>query len=178
MKIFIPELVPMTKDFEGCSLGSYLDTVARPPVWTIGFGEIYHSDESPVREGEEISQDQAESMLHDALRVEGSHFIDAWVKTELNDCQYSALTDLIYNAGCGTFKRSPVFSCLSHGDMLGAANAILGVGLVGVDGILRRRYAEREMFLGGNWRLFQYDPHWRTKIPQAAKGFLAIPAAG
>ncbi len=139
----------LVKAFEGCSLTAYLDN-ATPPVITIGWGRTHHG----ITMSSTCTQEEADAWLMQDLHAEGAHFIDAWVKAPLNDNQYAALTSFIYNVGCGTFKRSMVFSCLGNTtkpDYETAAHALLAYDWAGgehLPGLARRRRAERALFLG------------------------------
>ena len=53
------EGIALIKKFEGCELKAYQDSVG---VWTIGFGHT-----KGVREGDEITQDMAETMLEEEM---------------------------------------------------------------------------------------------------------------
>lgn len=137
------------KVFEGCRLTAYLDD-STPPIWTIGYGRTHNDNGGAILEGQTCSINEAGQWLLTDVKREGSHFVDAWVKTPLNDDQYTALSCLIYNIGCGTFKRSPIFSALQNGNYLEAAASFgnyITAGGSPLVGLIRRREAEKCLFL-------------------------------
>lgn len=148
------EGIDLIKYFEGCMLTAYLDN-ATPPVPTIAWGRTHYPNGAAVKLGDTCTQAQADEWLMGDIFQEGSYFIDAWVKVPVNENQYSALVSFCYNAGCGTFKRSQIFSALSRKDYDGAAEAFLIYDKAGGDpllGLQRRRRCERELYNGGDWK--------------------------
>ena len=64
--------------------------------------------------------------------------------------QFDAMTDFTYNVGCGAFRGSTLLKKFNAGDIAGAANEFMRwtyVGKVQVRGLIRRRTAERDLFL-------------------------------
>ena len=53
------EGISLIKKFEGCRLESYQDSVG---IWTIGYGTIKN-----VKEGDKITQDEAEHLLQEEM---------------------------------------------------------------------------------------------------------------
>lgn len=131
----------LIKEFEGLELEAYL---CPAQVWTIGFGST-----DGVQPGMIISKEGAEKLLRkDLERFEKCVFQE--VKVELNSNQFSALVSFAFNAGRGAFKTSTLLKKLNQRDYAGSANEferwIWAKGKV-LEGLIRRREAERELFL-------------------------------
>lgn len=88
--------IELIKQNEGCELEAYKCPVG---VWTIGYGHT-----KGVKEGDEITPDQAESLLKSDLRK----YEYAVIKQELpiNQNQFDALVSFCYNVGPGNFYKS------------------------------------------------------------------------
>lgn len=135
----------LIKEFEGCKLSAYRDIVG---VWTIGYG---HTGDD-VRPGMSISQEQADALL--AKDVSNtSHHVSLLLKADLNDNQFSALVCFAYNLGCAALARSTLLKKVNGLDAEGAAEEFLKWSNAGgkpVAGLLRRRQAERALFLSAD----------------------------
>ena len=55
--------LPLVKEFEGCRLEAYPDPETGGEPWTIGWGSTTYGDGSPVKQGDRISQELADSLL-------------------------------------------------------------------------------------------------------------------
>ncbi len=143
------EGVELLKVFEGCKLVAYLDRIADPPVWTIGYG---NTGPGVVR-GLHISQRTAEEMLLVRLREEFEPGVSRAVHgSPTSSLQFSAMVCLAYNIGLGAFRRSSVRRKHLVFDYAGAADAFrlwVKAGGVAVPGLQRRREAERALYLRG-----------------------------
>ena len=65
-------------------------------VWTIGWGSTHYSDGSPVKEGDRITQEQADNLLHDYLfRLESQ--VTSILKVPVNQAQFDSLMSFAYN---------------------------------------------------------------------------------
>lgn len=136
-----PRGLALVKEFEGCKLVAYQDMVG---VWTIGYGHTL-----AVKRGDTITQERADEMLLDELRVFELRVLALCLgKTNLN--QLDALTALAYNIGLSALAGSTVLRKHNAGDRLGAADAFLLWNRAGgrpVSGLTRRRAAERLVYL-------------------------------
>lgn len=132
----------LLKSFEGCSLVAYKDIVGK---WTIGFG---HCD-AKLSENDSITQEQADELLQKDL----GHFeeeVRQILEVDVSENQFAALVCFAYNVGLGSLYHSHLLSKLNSGDISGAADEFLRwdrAGGVVVPGLLRRREAERNLFL-------------------------------
>jgi len=119
--------------------------------WTIGYGH-------KLREGEwyeRITPEKAEDLLREDLAVaEGA--VNDYVTVPLTQSQHDALVSFVYNVGVYNFQESTLLEKLNAGDYAGAANEFpkwkyvtlpdTGVKVVS-DGLLSRRYRERDLFM-------------------------------
>jgi lysozyme len=132
----------LIKSFEGCKLEAYQDVKG---VWTIGIG---HTG-SDVSDGVCITEDQAMDYLRQDVGW-AEQVVNNLVTTALTQNQFDALVDFVYNAGSGNFKNSTLLRLVNAGDFDAAAQEFPKwdhAGGVVVEGLLRRREAERDLFL-------------------------------
>lgn len=130
--------IALIKQFEGVRLRAYK---CLADVWTIGYGHT-----AGVKEGMTITQKQAEEFLKKDL-----HLYENYVNLlnlKLTQNQFDALVSFTYNCGAGNLKTLTKNRTLAQ-----IADALLiynkGGGKV-LDGLVRRRNAERELFLKGS----------------------------
>lgn len=88
--------------FEGCKLQAYQCSAKK---WTIGWGNTYFEDRTPVKQGDKITQLRADSLLKFILD-EFAIMVRKELKKELNQNQFSALVSFTYNVGVGNLKSS------------------------------------------------------------------------
>ena len=140
----------LIKTFEACRLVSYQDGAG---VWTIGWGHT-----AGVKQGDTITMEQAEELFKGDIATRstglastlGSHVV-------LSGDSFGAVLSLVFNIGIGAFKGSSVYRNLIAGHLQPAADSFLlwnkvstpAGGLVPSAGLLRRRTAERALFLEG-----------------------------
>lgn len=132
----------LIKSFEGCKLKAYQDIKG---IWTIGYG---HTG-ADLRPDMEINQAAADMFLRtDLKRIEDG--VNACVNVMLNDNQFSALVCLAYNIGLGAFSSSTLLKRVNASlnddaaqefDRWDHANGVV------IPGLLRRRLAERDLFV-------------------------------
>lgn len=136
----------LIKEFEGCKLKAYLCSAG---VWTIGWGSTYYQDGSRVKEGDKITQAEADELFLNTLQpyVE---CVNKHLKTSVNQNQFDALVSLVYNIGCGGFKKSSVLRFVNlnpNGDNIGPAFLLWNkAGGKVIKGLQRRRAAESELY--------------------------------
>ena len=131
----------MTKQLEGLQLTAYQDQVGR---WTIGYG---HAGPD-VHAGLTITQAQAEQLLERDLAAAVA-CVNRAVTSGINQNQFDALVDFVFNLGCGSLLSSTLLRQVNAGDFTAAAQQFLlwdhAGGLV-VPGLLERRRAELQLF--------------------------------
>lgn len=132
--------IDLIKSFEGCRLTAY-KAVPSEQYYTIGYGH-YGPDVSP---GTTITQDQAEILLGADLR-KYEQAVDK-IPIQLNQNQYDALVSFAYNCGIGNLNK-----LVSGRDLQQIADALLLYNKSGghvLEGLARRRRAERDLFTSG-----------------------------
>lgn len=138
----------LIKSFEGCELTAYQDVAG---IWTIGYGHI-----AGVTEGLVWSQEQADAAL--VADVAGTAAFVAHVTGApvTSDDAFAAMVSLAYNIGVGAFSSSSVLRFHRAGAYAQAADSFLLWDKVTIDGALqvvdgleRRRAAERTLYLTG-----------------------------
>ncbi len=141
MKINARGLV-LLKDYEGCKLKAYKDSVN---VWTVGFGHT-GPDTGP---GLVIDQAKADSLLlQDLEKFEKG--IQSLLHVGLSPDGFSALVILAFNIGLGNFGKSTLLKLVNQGDFQAAAQEFIKwnkAGGLALPGLTRRRLAEKELFL-------------------------------
>ena len=107
------------RGFEQCAtklpdgrIKAYWDKYGK--VWTIGWGNTYYQDGSAVREGDIITQAQADTLL-DFVIDQKEKIIRPYFKVKLNENQYAALISLAYNCGEGNLKKSHLLELINAG---------------------------------------------------------------
>lgn len=134
----------IVKEFEGLRLETYKCPAG---VWTIGYGHT-----RGVIPGDVITEAEAEALLAEDLE-DSEDAVRAFVNVELNQNQFDALVSFVYNLGSGNFNSSTLLRKLNNGDYLGAANEFNRwnkAGGVVLSGLVRRRNAEANLFIGVN----------------------------
>ncbi len=132
----------LTERFEGCRLEAYRDVAG---VLTIGYG---HTGPD-VHEGQTCTQQQAMAwlILDTQTAVQA---VNDLVQIQLNQGEFDALVDFVFNLGAAAFARSTLLRLLNADDIAGAADQFVLWDHAGgqvVAGLLRRRLAEKREFL-------------------------------
>lgn len=130
--------------WEGFLARAYLDTIADPPVWTIGHGHT-----KGVKPSDVVTPDQARRLLAQDLR-DAAQAVDKLITAPLTTRQRIALISFAFNCGSGALEESTLRKKLNKRDYRGAGDEFLRwnkAGGVEVLGLTRRRQAERKMFL-------------------------------
>ena len=133
----------LTKSFEGLRLEAYQDVAG---VWTIGYGHTAPN----LLPGMKISQADADAMLRADVSVAVAH-VNSCVTADIEQHHFDALVDFCFNVGCRNLSQSTLLRKLNLADVDGAAaQFVLWVNAGGkrVEGLARRREAERVMFIG------------------------------
>ena len=135
----------LIRSFEG-----FRETSVRLPDgrWTVGHGHV-----RTAREGIRISKDDAlELLTHDLKPVEEG--LASLLYAPVNQNQFDALVSLAFNISLGQFKESAVLQAVNAGDEIAAAagfdgwrKARVNGRLIIVDALVRRRAAEKALFL-------------------------------
>lgn len=131
--------VELIKQFEGCKLHAYKDSVGVP---TIGYGHTKH-----VHMGQTLTQQEADDFLYEDLD-DAWQYVYSLVEVPLTQGQADALTSFVFNLGAGNLKTSMLLKKLNMGE---DASSEFGkwthAGGKVLPGLVKRREAERELFL-------------------------------
>lgn len=157
-----PNGLQLIRTNEGRELTAYLDKLAKPPVWTIGFG-----DTANVWPGLTITAAEAEERLLRRLAEEFEpEIVEALAGAPVTQSQFDAFASLIWNIGPGRldnpdtardetiagFKTSRVVQHHKAGRYAEAAEAFKLWNKAGgkvLKGLVRRRGEEAALYLKG-----------------------------
>ena len=132
----------LIEPFEGLRLTAYQDSNG---IWTNGYGNTHCVSASTPP----ITEDEAIADLKRNLRS-AENDICSVVTVPLNQNEFDALTSFDFNIGDGHLFNSTTLRLLNAGDRQGAADAMpmwdKADGAIS-PGLLRRRQAERALFL-------------------------------
>ena len=140
--------INLIKEFEGCRLTAYQDSVG---VWTIGYGTTSadkHITGTNIYKGLQISQATAEEWLRRSVNkkygpnVDKFDYIYHWSQNEFDAlCSFAynigSINELVSNGNLAKSKIPSVMKLYVH------------AGGVVLDGLVRRRNAEADLFLNG-----------------------------
>jgi lysozyme len=104
---------------EGLRLNSYQDSGG---IWTIGYGTINYPDTSKVGEGETITIEQAKEYL--AFELTNTERYINQLSLNINQNQFDALVDTVYNIGIGHFIKSDLYKKIKEFPMSPMINII------------------------------------------------------
>jgi lysozyme len=134
----------LIREFEGLRLEAYRDAVG---ILTIGYG----STGPHVKTGMVISKEEAEALLDKDLRRFEVGVEAMLCGAATTEDQFAAMVSLSFNVGLGNFATSTLLKRHKAGNYIGAANAFLSWVFAGgkkLKGLIRRREAERSLYLG------------------------------
>jgi lysozyme len=140
-----PAAVALVQRFEGLRLEPYCCSGGR---WTIGYGHT--SGITPLTPA--ITPEAARNLLADDL-AGVALAVENLLTVPVTQGQFDALVSFAFNCGSGALARSTLLRLLNQGDATGAAQQFSrwdkakGMPL---EGLARRRAAERAMFEGGS----------------------------
>ena len=136
----------LIKSFEGCKLKAYQCSAKK---WTIGFGNTFYEDGSPVLPGHAITQEKAEDMF-ELIANEFAAKVAKLVTSNVTDNQFGSLVSFSYNCGVVNLQKSTLLKKVNanHNDISIKAefakwNKAGGKVLAG---LTRRREAESNLY--------------------------------
>jgi lysozyme len=136
--------IRLIKEFEGLRLQSYRCPAG---VWTIGYGHT-----ATAKPGQTITEAEADRLLRQDLAL-FEECVRSAVRIPVTQNQFSALVSLAFNIGCGALQGSTLIRLLNANKVQEAAQEFLRwVNANGkpLPGLVRRRQAERTLFLQGD----------------------------
>jgi lysozyme len=138
--------IDLMHHFEGCRLEAYLCPAKVP---TIGWGNTYYEQGTPVRMGDKISQERANSLFL-FIANKFADEVRKVIKTNLNENQFSALVCFAYNVGTGNLGKSTLLKKVNvNPNDATIANEFLRWNKAGgkvLAGLTRRRTAESKLY--------------------------------
>ena len=153
--------IQLIKSFEGCHNQPYKCPAS---LWTIGFGRVLYPDQARLKTGERASY----PLRSEHNRLWNADEIDALLEADLqrfsagvlrlcpaavdNQCHLDAMVSFAFNVGLGSLQSSTLRMKYNRADYQGAADEFLKWTKAGgkvLNGLVRRREAERALFLSG-----------------------------
>jgi lysozyme len=123
---------------------SYLDTLAKPPVWTIWAGLTKGVNGSTC-----WTESQCEAQFAKELAIY-EDAVEKYVKVPLNQNQFDALVSFVYNCGPGALQKSTLLKVLNQGKYSQVPAQLARWNKAGGKvwpGLTRRRAAEGALFM-------------------------------
>jgi len=140
------EASDLIKSFEGCKLKAYQCSAKK---WTIGYGNTFFEDGTPVVAGNAISQQNAEDMF-ELIANEFAAKVAKLVTSNVTDNQFGALVSFAYNCGIANLQKSTLLKKVNanHNDP-SIRSEFLKWNKAGgkvLAGLTRRREAESNLY--------------------------------
>ena len=136
----------LIKRFEGCKLKAYKCPAG---LWTISWGLTFYPDGTKVKEGDVITQQQAEDYFN-AIVDDFAKKVDALIKSNVSENNFSALVSFAYNVGIGNFQRSTLLRKVNANPKDTTIRAEFmkwtRANNVVLKGLVRRREAEAKLY--------------------------------
>ncbi len=148
----------LVKSFEGKHYEGYLCPAGK---WTIGYGHTGETLGQPSPKGMRISDADIDNLLKKDMTSFEKTVLRS-VTVPLKQHQFDALVSLAFNIGAGNFATSTLLKKLNAKDYGGAAEQFLVWNKITnpqtkkkevSNGLVRRRQAERHMFLTGELKV-------------------------
>lgn len=137
--------INLIKKYEGFRADAYQDGGG---VWTVGYGTTFLNGRK-VQKGDHLDEPAASEVMITTAN-EYLQTVSKFLKVALDQNKIDAIACFIYNLGCEQFEASTLLRMINSGDYSGAADQfsrwIYDNGKV-VQGLVRRRAAERALFL-------------------------------
>lgn len=136
-------MTDLIKKYEGLRLQAYKCPAG---VWTIGYGNTTHPDGTPVKQGDIITEVQAEAYLNDYL-IKNVHPVFLKIPYTLSMWQKEALASLIYNWNAKGFLNSKLYKAICARDWAEVMRQ-WDFGLKNnLTGLVKRRAEELALFM-------------------------------
>ena len=136
----------LIKSFEGLKLTAYKCSANKD---TIGYGNTFYEDGTPVKPGDKITKERAES-LFELIAAEFEGKVRPLIKVNLTENQYSALVSFAYNAGVGNLQKSTLLRKVNANpntrDIRAEFMKWNKAGGKVLAGLTRRRHAEADLY--------------------------------
>lgn len=140
------------KYFEGCKLNAYKCSANKT---TIGIGTTVYPNGNEVKLGDTCTLEQAEMYLkHDLTKFEEA--VNRLVGLHIHQLMFDSLVCFTYNVGIGNLQSSSLLKMINLGKFEEASlqfikwnKARVNGELTVLNGLTKRREAEKELFLQG-----------------------------
>lgn len=140
------ESADLIKAFEGCKLKAYQCSALR---WTIGFGNTFFEDGTPVKMGDAITQEKA-NQLFEIIANDFSQKVAKLVTSKVTLNQFGALTSFAYNCGIANLQKSTLLKKVNANPNDPSIRAEFAkwnkAGGKVLAGLTRRREAEAKLY--------------------------------
>ena len=161
------EGLELLKRHEGCKLKAYKCPAG---VWTIGYGNTKYQDGTSVKEGDTITQQQADKLFKDTVdkfEYQVKMILGDTLKAILPESSISALVSFAYNNGIGAFSRSTLLKIIRDNknnlkDIRIQFMKWVNVNGRKLEGLVKRREAEYNLYEKGI--LSQYSKQEQEQI--------------
>ena len=117
-------------------------------VWTIGYGTTVYPDGTPVKKGDQITQERAEAFLIDYI-IKNIQPIFGKIPYTLTQSQEDAIASLVYNIGKGAFLKSKLFKAICEKNYPEICKQWDWGFKQNLKGLFKRRTEELYMFMQG-----------------------------
>lgn len=138
------------KGFEGFENDAYKDG----NVWSIGYGNTYYPDGSPVTQGDWIAQEYADEIF-DIILDRFAVQVENLLMVNVSQNQFDALCSLAYNIGTGAFAKSTLLKKVNVNPNDAAIAAEFKKWVYSqnkiLNGLVRRREAEAQVYFNGSF---------------------------
>jgi len=135
------------KEREGCRLKAYLPTPK--DRWTIGYGSTFKLDGTPIKEGDTITQQEADELFELSL-TPYAIMVSGLCPDNCTQQQFDAVLSLCYNVGVYQFEYSTTgkmfSSAMDISDRFKLWDKQKGKTL---PGLTKRRLAEQRIYKEG-----------------------------
>ncbi len=137
----------LIKSFEGLKLTAYKCSANKE---TIGYGNTFYEDGTPVKLGDKITKERADS-LFELISDDFAKKVVPLVKSKLNENQFGAIVSFAYNAGIGNLQSSTLLKKVNNNpsdpDIRAQFDKWNRAGGKVLAGLTRRRKAEADLYL-------------------------------
>jgi lysozyme len=138
--------IEMMHHFEGCKLEAYQCSAK---VWTIGWGNTFYENGTPVKQGDLITQDRANKLFEFVVN-KFSVGVEKLLTKTISENQFSALVCFAYNVGTGNLGKSTLLKKVNaNPNDATISNEFLRWNKAGgkeLLGLTRRRTAESKLY--------------------------------
>lgn len=138
--------IELLHHFEGCKLKAYKCPAG---VWTIGWGNTFYEDGTPVKQGDVITQERADELFMSILN-DFAKGVRQSIQQPIGENRFNALVSFSYNVGLANLRRSTLLRKVNANpvdetirDEFMRWNRAGGVVL---NGLTRRRKAEADLY--------------------------------